>query len=63
VWHLKKTENKTGVYHAKGILAGIENFDDENVLVKCRYENCLYNMSSVITLKENSYDLAVTFGA
>jgi len=58
-----ETTDTPDVYQAEGILAGIANFDDGNVLVKCRSDNCLYNVTAFITLKENSYDLTVSFKA
>jgi len=50
-----------GTYVAQGNLVGIQNFDDQNVLLKCKKANCLYSLSAIMTITGKNYTLTVSF--
>jgi len=58
-----KSGDNANVHKAKGELVGISNFEDGNVLDKCRHGNCLYTVKSVLTLSASTYDLSISFTA
>jgi len=58
----KETETQN-VYNAQGDLTSINNFEDNNVLTKCKYDNCLFSVNADITLSGDNYNLTISFNA
>jgi len=58
----KKTETPN-LYQAQGELVGISSFEDSNVYLKCREDNCLYGVKANITVTNGSYQVYVSFSA
>ena len=58
-----KPSDTSNVYVAQGQLIGVSNFADDNVYIKCKLGNCLYNLDASITVETSSYQVSVSFTA